>query len=343
MALGFERHRNFFWTGARENFGSAESLEENSIAFGSAPQREAGSRPISQLVRQAVSETVSRASRQADRNTQFRFLFSVAGLASCSGEDTGCQNKPQSNGNAAGRTLESRRFEASEKLTTGYRTANLSISGRLHYHSTGACSASPCSPHCLKPSDQKPLTPPSPHTHPHPPPKKCCPVSGDRGLRIKKSIGGLSHWTNVMILQGVRRQKPCLGVCYTNDPKKGGYTTPVPALDLTTSLRGDLFQSFEGLPSPHGTPRHRTAPHLTSPKLPSPPLPCPPLPSPRLASPHLTSPHLPSPHFASPGGSMLRAPCLLPVGGGFKGILRPKTRSMPIFCFLGRILPKLVL
>ena len=44
-----------------------------------------------------------------------------------------------------------------------------------------------------------------------------------------------------MILQGVRRQKPYLGVCCANDSKKGGgYTTPTPALDLTTSLRGDL-------------------------------------------------------------------------------------------------------
>ena len=44
----------------------------------------------------------------------------------------------------------------------------------------------------------------------------------------------------IMILQGVGHQISCLGVCYANDPKKGGYTTPAPALDLTTSLRGDL-------------------------------------------------------------------------------------------------------
>ena len=43
----------------------------------------------------------------------------------------------------------------------------------------------------------------------------------------------------MMILQGVRRQKPYIGVCYANDPKKGGYTTLAPALDLTPSLRGD--------------------------------------------------------------------------------------------------------
>ena len=85
------------------------NADENSIAFGSAPRREADSQPISQLVRQAVSQTrqsVGQAGRQTE-TPSFGF-FSVAGLASCSGEDTGCQNKPQSNGNAAGRTLESR-------------------------------------------------------------------------------------------------------------------------------------------------------------------------------------------------------------------------------------------
>ena len=42
------------------------------------------------------------------------------------------------------------------------------------------------SPHCLEPSERKLLTPP--------PSKKCYPVLGDRGLRIKKSIGGWSYW-----------------------------------------------------------------------------------------------------------------------------------------------------
>ena len=43
-----------------------------------------------------------------------------------------------------------------------------------------------------------------------------------------------------MILQKVGHQISCLGVCYANDPKKGGYMTPAPALDLTTSLPIDL-------------------------------------------------------------------------------------------------------
>ena len=45
----------------------------------------------------------------------------------------------------------------------------------------------------------------------------------------------------IMILQGVGHPISCLGVCYANDPKKGGYMTPAPALDLTTSLRGDFW------------------------------------------------------------------------------------------------------
>ena len=53
-----------------------------------------------------------------------------------------------------------------------------------------------------------------------------------------------------MILQGVGHQISCLGVCYANDPpKRGGYTTPAPALDLTTSLRGDFHVPLNSLPS----------------------------------------------------------------------------------------------
>ena len=50
----------------------------------------------------------------------------------------------------------------------------------------------------------------------------------------------------IMILQGVGHPISCLGVCYANDPKKGGYMTPAPALDLTTSLRGDFVTNLKG-------------------------------------------------------------------------------------------------
>ena len=61
-----------------------------------------------------------------------------------------------------------------------------------------------------------------------------------------------------------------LGLLYANDTKKGGYTTPTPALDITTSLRGDWYftkgsvtgarlpdpppPSFGGLPQPPPPP-----------------------------------------------------------------------------------------
>ena len=85
-----------------------------------------------------------------------------------------------------------------------------------------------------------------------------------------------------MILQGVGHPISCLGVCYANDPKKGGYTTPVPALDLTTSLRGDFFlvvtmvsinsalfppppPTVEGLYRPPPPPGNQNATSLSSP------------------------------------------------------------------------------
>ena len=48
---------------------------ENSITFGSAPRREADNKPISQLVKQAISQTVSRASMQADTHSLGFFRF----------------------------------------------------------------------------------------------------------------------------------------------------------------------------------------------------------------------------------------------------------------------------
>ena len=56
----------------------------------------------------------------------------------------------------------------------------------------------------------------------------------------------------IMILQGLRHPISCLGVCYANDPQKGGCMASAPTLDLTTSLRGDLifvhqvFESIDG-------------------------------------------------------------------------------------------------
>ena len=100
-------------------------IQPNSIAFGSAPRREADSQPISQLGRQAVSQT---------ENTVWFFV---------SGEDQCPQGKQWPNGNAADRRLFGRRFEpwsgedggGSQPATI--RTADIKLGSRLRYHSTG--------------------------------------------------------------------------------------------------------------------------------------------------------------------------------------------------------------
>ena len=61
------------------------------------------------------------------------------------------------------------------------------------------------------------------------------------GPQNQKIHWGIVLLGKIMILQAVGHQISCLGVCYANDPQKGGYTTPAPALDLTTSLQGDYF------------------------------------------------------------------------------------------------------
>ena len=76
-----------------------------------------------------------------------------------------------------------------------------------------------------------------------PPKKKGYPGTGGYRGQNSKIYWAIIFGPKMMVLQGVRHQKPYLGVCYANDPKKGegvGYTTPVPALDPTTSLRGDF-------------------------------------------------------------------------------------------------------
>ena len=115
-----------------------ENPAGNSIAFGSAPRREADSQPISQLDRPAVSQT----------ETHSLGFLSVVDTGPGSGETRWSQDKQWPNGNAGRCRLFGRRFE---------------------------------------------------------------PRSGEKG---------------------------------DGDPQKGGYTTPAPALDLTTSLRGD-FAPFQ--------------------------------------------------------------------------------------------------
>ena len=64
------------------------------------------------------------------------------------------------------------------------------------------------------------LTPPP--RPPQPPPKKGTEVRGGTRVKIQKNHWGIIVGPKMMILQGVRRQKPCIGVCYVKDPKRGG-------------------------------------------------------------------------------------------------------------------------
>ena len=73
----------------------------NSIAFGSAPRREADSQPISQLDRPAVSQT----------ETYTLGFLSVADTGPSSGETNWSQDWQWPTGNAGGRRLFGRRFE----------------------------------------------------------------------------------------------------------------------------------------------------------------------------------------------------------------------------------------
>ena len=104
----------------------------NSIAFGSAPRREADSQPISQLDRPAVN--------QIETHT-LGFLL-VADTGPSSGERYWSQDRQWPNGNAGGRRLCSRWFEpqcgkyGGRRPPTRIRTADLKVLGRVRYHST---------------------------------------------------------------------------------------------------------------------------------------------------------------------------------------------------------------
>ena len=98
---------------------------------------------------------------------------------------------------------------------------------------------------------------------PPPPNKRGTQVPGGGGYRgpNPKNHWGIIFGPKMMILQGVRRQKPYVGVCYASDPQKGGCTTPAPALDLTTSLRGDFVLSHDGRGAARGSRGLGTSPY----------------------------------------------------------------------------------
>ena len=169
-----------------------------------------------------VNQSVGQARKQT-KTPSFCFLL-VVSLASCGGEVTFCQNKLQSNGNAAGRTLVRRAVRIplgrlpAASLLSGNGTADLSVGGWLHYHSTGACFDGHYSPHCSKPYDEKLLT------SPPPPQKKEC-----QGIEASQSKNPLGDWRleksivlldKIVIFPKIGHQISCLGVCCANDPKQ---------------------------------------------------------------------------------------------------------------------------
>ena len=190
----------------------------NSIAFGSAPRREA----VSQLDRPAVSQT----------ETHTLGFLSVADTGPSSGEDNWSQNWQRPNGNAGGRRHFGRRFEPrcgqhgsgtaagvhppgfeppTEKSAAGCVTIRPGVDvTQMCLPLLGAFSAKTFDP------------PPPPHTPPHTPLKKV--LSSFRGCRPRnqKVHWGMVLLGKIMISQGVGHQISCLGVCYANDPPKRG-------------------------------------------------------------------------------------------------------------------------
>ena len=98
---------NLTLTFAASYFGHASHVDwseqdpPNSVAFGSAPRREADSQPIGQLDRLAVSQT----------KTHTLGFLSVADTGPSNGENNGSQNWQWPNGNAGGRRLFGWRFK----------------------------------------------------------------------------------------------------------------------------------------------------------------------------------------------------------------------------------------
>ena len=77
-----------------------------------------------------------------------------------------------------------------------------------------------------------------PTPSPKHPPKKVIRLQGDRGLKIKKTIGGLFCPAKYLFYEGLDIQYHALGYATRMTPKRVYW--PAPAIDLTTSLLGDL-------------------------------------------------------------------------------------------------------
>ena len=192
----------------------------NSIAFGSAPRREVGNQLISPLARPAGSQTeahslgfLSVADAAPSTGETFRLrpssgrmVMQLTGVFLVGSSNPGRVNTappPPPPPPTVGQP-------GFEPPTENFASAALPFDRRL-------CESDKL-PHCLEPSEQKLLTPPPPPT----PVKKV--ISSFRGWRPRnqKIHWGMVLLGKIMILQGVGHPISCLGVCYENDPKKGG-------------------------------------------------------------------------------------------------------------------------
>ena len=172
-----------------------ECWEENSIA----PRREVDSQPIRQLDRPAVSQTET-------HTLGFLSFLSIADTAISSRERMACHDWHRPNSNAGGCRQFVRRFEPrcwqygisgdDRVCSPGFEPPTYKSAAKCFTIRPAVVCEPPVSP-LLGAFSAKTFDPPPPPTPPPPPPppsKKCCPVLGDRGLRIKKSIGGWSYW-----------------------------------------------------------------------------------------------------------------------------------------------------
>ena len=165
---------------------------------------------------------------RSDRNTQFGFS-SVADLAPSSGEEMFTNSKQWPNGSAAGRSLFGRWFES----RSGAHGGGAADGSRLA--SIRTANRKNCSWLCYHST----VSSYDRNVHPH-----CLEPS-----EYKLLYHALAYATQMT-------------------PKKGGYTTPAPALDLTTSLQGDWYftkGSVTGAPLPDPPPSFGGLPRLPPP------------------------------------------------------------------------------
>ena len=186
-------------------------LKKNSIAFGSAPRREADSQPISQASSPSDSLSGKQAGRQKHTVSVFcqwqTWLHAVGRTHSVRISHSRMVMKPTAKAQVGG-SHPLPMPAVSANMPARNRTGGLPISGRLHYHLTGACSDSNCSPHRLKPSDQKLLTPP-------PPQQSVIQFQGIEASESKNPLGGgligqnndfIRGWTSNIMPWGMRRE-----------------------------------------------------------------------------------------------------------------------------------------